>query len=346
MALFRRPRSSIGDGRTGPAVTRFWSWWDVARTHLDGAADADDRGALGTLLDARVRDVHPDLTWTVTAGARSAHMLVLSGGRHPALRSVTERWYRAGPAPDPRWEFHPAAPAEPAAFSARVVVGGLDLDPARAVAGVRADDRRYRLDVSVHHPAFAELGAPAAGRVAEVLVGWALGEDEIDRWIGRIVSTDLPPLDSVPLSMLGAVTAQLHDRWGGERWAVLEGAFGDRRLIAAVRHPLHRVDHPLLDEHPAVRLPYADALPDGLPGEQALGDLLAFESALVSQLGPAALLVAQQTTSGERLLHLYVDSAASPLEAVRAMLGGYLGALGTVTAQFDPGWQAIEHLRG
>src|SRR5664279_6342621 len=127
---------------------------------------------------------------------------------------------------------------------------------------------------------------------------------------------------------------------------MLDGSFGKRRLIAAVRHPLHRVDHPLLDEHLAVRLPYADTLPDGLPGPHALAELQAFEDILVSRLGADALLVAQQTTSGERLLHLYADSAASPVGAVRALLSNYLSALATVTAEFDPGWQSIEHLRG
>jgi hypothetical protein len=345
MTPFRRRRGRSGEGRYAADAGRFWSWWDGARDRIGGAVDDGDLSAVRALIEPRLREIHPDLTWTAGTGVQAAHMLVVTGNRHPGLRSVTERWRRAGPADDARWEYHPAAPAEPYAFSARVVVGGLEIDPGHAVALVTTDDQRCRLNLSVHHPAFSQLGAAASRRVCDVLVTWALGEDDVDRWIGLISPAETEPLDSVPMAMLSAVTAQLPSRWGGERWSMLEGSFGKRRLIATVRHPLHRVDHPLLDEHLAVRLPYADMLPDGLPGPHALAELQTFEDIVVSRLGGDALLVAQQTSSGERLLHLYADSASSPVGAVRQLLSTYLSALATLTAEFDPGWQSIEHLR-
>ncbi|HEX2808098.1 MAG TPA: hypothetical protein VHN80_18190, partial [Kineosporiaceae bacterium] len=248
MALFRRHRAHSGEGRSAADAGRFWSWWEGARDRIEAAVEGGDKGAVRALIEPRLREIHPDLTWTASIGVQAAYMLVVTGNRHPALRSVAERWRRAGPADDARWEYHPAAPAEPSAFSARVVVGGLEIDPGRAVALVTTDDQRCRLDVSVHHPAFGRLGAAGSNRVAEVLVTWALGEDDLDRWIGQISAATTEPLDSVPVAMLGSVTAQLPSRWGGDRWSMLEGSFGRRRLIASVRHPLHRVDHPLLDE--------------------------------------------------------------------------------------------------
>jgi hypothetical protein len=272
-------------------------------------------------------------------------MLVVSGSRHPALRGVAERWRRAGPVDDPEWEYHPAFPAEPAAFEAQVRVGSLELDPAQASARATADDRRYRLDLTIHHPDFDRLDELARSRVANVLVGWALGEDDADRWVGKIAAVLDRPVDAVPVSALSSVTEQLAVRWGGERWSTLEGAYGDQKLIALVRHPLHRVDHPLFDEHIAVRLPYSDTLPDGLPTEPAMAELKAFEEVLADRLRSDALLVAQQTASGERLLHFYADSASRRAYAIRRLMNRYPGPTGNVHAEYDPGWQRIEHLR-
>jgi hypothetical protein len=234
-------------------------------------------------------------------------------------------------------------PAEPGAFDALVEVAGSELDPREAAALVRLDDLRYRMDVTVHHPLFDQLDQGTRTRVANVLVGWALGEDDADRWVGQIEATTTRPLDSVPMAVLGTLTEQLSTRWGGERWIVLEGAFGASRLVAAVRHPVHRVDHPLFDEHLAVRLPYLTSEADGQPDTIAEQDLAAAQRALLTSLGPDALLVATQTAAGERLLHLYADSAASPVEAVRLVLSAQAEA--SVEATYDPGWDAVEHLR-
>jgi hypothetical protein len=147
------------------------------------------------------------------------------------------------------------------------------------------------------------------------------------------------------VASLGGVAEQAARRWGGERWATLEGAFGHERLVAVVRHPLHRVDHPLIDEHIAVRLPYRSAAPDGQPTPAALDDLLVIQRAITARLASNAVLVGMQTAGGERLLHLYADSCESPLATVREMLGGYVAGEATAEAHFDPGWDAVEHLR-
>jgi hypothetical protein len=349
MALFhRRARGGAeppARDRAAVGAERFWAWWAGARDQVTVAAAGDQQSRLSGLLAPRVRTIDPRLSWQVGAGSGARFMLVLSGGRSHALRPVTERWRLAGPPADDVWEFHPAVPADPGAFQDLVELGDRTIDPGQASALIRADDARCRIDISVFHPVFAGLDDTGRRRVGDVLVGWALGEDDTDRWVGQVEAVRYRPLDSVPVAMLPALTDQLADRWSGERWVSLEGSFGDRRLIASLRHPLHRVDHPLLDQHLAVRLPYLDTMPDGLPTERSLGDLLSFERTLTDRLGDRALLVAQQTTSGERLLHFYADSTASPLPMIQAMLGGYLGPPVTVTAQDDPGWESIEHLR-
>ena len=343
MAIFRRRRRAAD--RADARADRFWSWWSSYRESVAAAFDAADTKRVRQLVEPRARAFHRDLAWHVGPGTRSRLMLVLSGARHPALRVVAERWRMAGPADDAHWEYHAAFPPEPSAFASRVQVGNLELDPAEAVVLATPDDRRFRLDLVVHHPAFAQLNELGRSRVANVLTGWALGEDDTDRWVGKIAASVDRPFDSVPVSMLSTVAGQLTERWGGERWATLEGSFGKQRLIATVRHPLHRVDYPLFDEHIAVRLPYDEALPDGLPTEQAMAELKTFEEVLMGRLRSDALLVAQQTASGERLLHFYADSAARRAYAIRGLLSRYLGPLATCQAEYDPGWQRIDHLR-
>jgi hypothetical protein len=349
MTLFRHRRPAEAySPRAHPysaGIARFWAWWARVRGELTAAVDDQDRLRARTLLGPEVGGIDRDLTWYTGPGLRARHMLVVSGARHPALRVVAERWRRAGPPDDAIWEFHPAMPAEPAAFEALVQVAGIELEPGEAATLVRLDDLRFRMDVSVFHPAFGRLDQVTRTRVANVLVGWALGEDDTDRWIGQIDATTVRPLDSVPAAMLGALTSQLSARWSRERWATLEGAFGRSRLVAAVRHPLHRVDHPLFDEHIAVRLPYQTAEPDGQPGPDAEQDLSAAREAIVRRLGPDAVLVATQTADGEQLVQFYADSAASPVEAVRAVLREDAHTDASVAATYDPGWDVVEHLR-
>jgi hypothetical protein len=338
-------------------IARFWTWWThagyaVADAVAQSAPGLDgEAGVARALLDPAIGQIDPGLAWHVGRGAGSRFVLVVSGARHPALRVVAERWRRAGPPDDALWQFHPARPAQPSSFDAPVQVAGIVLEPAEALALVQLDDARFRMDVSVFHPAFAQLEQGAQTQVANVLVGWALGEDDTDRWIGQVDTTTTRPLNAVPVSLLGGLLGQLVARWGEERWATVEGVFGRSRLVATVRHPLHRVDHPLFDEHLAVRLPYRTTEPDGQPGPAAEAALTAARRALVDQLGANAILVATQTADGERLLHFYADSTASPLEDVRGVLTAHTLLTAPesdeagVQVTYDPGWDAVDHLR-
>jgi hypothetical protein len=59
----------------------------------------------------------------------SAHALCVTPEGRPELRSVSERWVRAGPAADAVWEYHPARPASLDALAATLEIEGRQLDP-------------------------------------------------------------------------------------------------------------------------------------------------------------------------------------------------------------------------
>ncbi len=347
MALFRRKSRSRNTTSVGGSVAPFWTWWAQACPEVTSAVEAADTAAVEALIGPQVERIHPDLEWEFGVGTDAKHRFVVSSGGRPELRPLAERWRRAGPPDDGTWEFRPARQVELDVFHSGQVMsaGGVEVNLAAVVAQAHVDDRRCRLDVSVFHPRFFEMTEHARAHLAFLVLDWALGEDDVERWLGAVEAVTVSPLDPIPVATLGAVVEQAAERWAGERWAVMEGWHGDHRLIASIRHPLHRVDHPLFDEHVAVRLTYSDPLPGGLPGERALDDLRAFEEALVGRLGRSALLVAQETSMGERVLHLYGDSTASVVPLIEAMLRGYTSGSASVSGDHDPSWRMLEHLR-
>jgi hypothetical protein len=343
VSLFRR-RSAVTAGPP-PAVARFWDWWAAAGDQVAAAVDRGDTAAADALVAPHVRTLDPALRAETGGGRFARRRLVVTAAGRTDLRPLTERWCRASPGDGLEWEFLPARPAVPEFFDRTIDVGGVPVQLGATAVEARTDDRRCRLDIGVWNPALPALTEEERERFGLCVLEWALGEDDVERWVGQMEPLDARPLDSVPASMLAAVTEQLTQRWGGDGWALLEGTAGTRRLVAQVRRPLHRVDHALFDEHVAVSLPYTDLTLEGLPGETAAGDLRAFEEALVARVGGRAVLVAHETTSGERLLHLYDDALASVLPDVRSILGGYIGGGATATARYDPAWRSVEHLR-
>ena len=341
VALFRRRRSAPG---LPSSVPGFWSWWSGVSSSAADSADRGDEDGVQRAVAHQLRTVDPGLQAALLPGRRSRHALALTAGGRADLRTLAERVRRAGPGDDAVWEYHSATPPRPEQFDQTLEVHGQRVDLAATAVEARVDDQRCRLDVGVFNPSFARLPEEDRERLAVTTLTWALGEDDVERWIGEVVPLEHRPLDSVPAAMLAAVTSELGRRWT-DHWSLLEGTHGRLRLVAAIRSPLHRVDHLLFDEHLTVRLPYDDLTLDGLPGPRSSGDLLAFEEALVSTVGHRAVLVAHETSAGERVLHLYDDSTASVEADVRVMLPGYLGPVGMLECDLDPAWRGVEHLR-
>jgi hypothetical protein len=343
--LLRRPLGFRQDTAPAGAIGEFWRWWADAR--LDVAAALQDGAtiALDKLVGPQVEALHPGLTWETTPGEAARHRFVLTGGGDPALRVLTERWHRSGPAADTLWEYAPARQADLGRHRCTATIAGCRLDLPSTLVGAQVDDTRCRLDVSVFHPAFAQM--PEAGRraAASRVLEWALGEDDVVRWVGDVRASAYAPLEEVPVVGLDAVVRQLRARWG-QRWIELSGTSArGARVDAAVRHPVHRSDYPLFDEHVAVRLPFADQTFDGLPAELAARELAAFEVHLTQRLGTGAVLVGHETSCGQRVLHLYGDSEHSVRAQITPLVSAWVAGVAHVHTQPDPTWRATAHLR-
>jgi len=341
--MTRRGRGRAGyEG--GRPVEDFWGWWASAgRAAAEaGIGGAGFEGFTGEMT-TRVQAMHPDLAWELAPGERAEHALVVTAAGVPALRRLAERWYQHAPAAGAVWEYHPARQASPSSLGAVLELGGQMLRLAELTFDLHVDNDRDLINTVVFHPLFATMPSDARYQVGFLALDWALGEDGVTRWVGGVDTTDTRPSAGVAADGLIETVEALAGRAGWPRWVLLHGEREGAVIHASLCVPAKWVDHPLMDLHLTVALPFAGQTPQGLPGPSSLDLLRALEDELTDRLEPRALLVAHETTCGVRTLHLYADSDAPDLpEQVRDAVAGWPGA--SVNSNLDAGWRAIRHL--
>jgi hypothetical protein len=294
-------------------------------------------------MTARVQAMHSDLAWELAPDARAEHALVVTAAGVPALRRLAERWYQHAPAVSAVWEYHPARQASPSSLAAVLEIGGQRLGLDKLIFDLHVDNDRDVIDTVVFHPSFARMPSDARNQVGFLALDWALGEDGVTRWIGGFETSGTHPAAGVPADGLIETVGALAGRAGQPRWVLLRGEREGAVVLASLAVPAKWVDHPLMDLHLAVTLPFAGQTPEGLPGPGSLDQLRALEDELTDRLEPRALLVAHENTRGVRTLHLYADSDDSAVgEHARDAVAGWPGA--AVNSTLDAGWRAIRHL--
>lgn len=342
MPLFRRRQGP--PELTGPAVFDFWQWWGSSRASLMETLHKPSglSRRAGEELTARVHAIHPALAWEVGPGHLAEFQLTLSPEGDPALRAVTERWRRAGPGDDLQFEYHPARTAAVSMGGLKLRVGQSSLDLDHMVVGTRFDRSRARIDLQLHHPGLSELDDDGRMTVCFLALDAALGEDEVERWIGEVTPVLSRPIDQIGIVHLPVVVEQLTDEVGSDSWVLMEGSASDGTLVlVSAVFPLRRVDSPLLDLHVAVNVPYGERAESGLPTETSLQALRDFEDALSQRLGGSARLVAHLTNSGARMLHFYADREGTVPDQITAMLRAWPHGRALVTSEPDPAWRAV-----
>ncbi len=337
VVIFGRRRDR--DPRAG--IAAFWAWWPQVSGKLDRALAAGELSGVDRMLSSKVAAIHPDIAWELTAGRKARNALVLSPEGSPVLRAVTERWLRAGPGADDVWEYHPARQSDLREFECSFQLGRHMFDPGKARFGTEVDHDRARVHVLVHHPDFPFLDDADRLRAAFLMLDWALGEDDVERWLGEIRVTGVEQPHDV--AGVRTVVTELAGEYGADDWTLLEG-IDDRgqTLEAQVRVPFPRMDHPLFDLHGAIRIGYR-AGEDGQPTEEESAALDVISKGLLGRLGRSAVLTAVVTTGGVRNLHLYADHEGvvpGQVEAWAAQQPRPVSAAWTP----DPGWEILRTL--
>ncbi|MFF5259149.1 DUF695 domain-containing protein [Actinomadura viridis] len=371
MGIFRRPRET--PAATPASISEFWEWWAKARPDIEAAlgsaaasgapvspesletpAAAETSGEDGQPgeglsaqiveeLTHRVHRIHPDLQWEIGGGEDDHPILTVTGAGDPALRGLAERWYRAAPrgAAAGGWRFHPARQADHEMLEHKLVLGDHEFDLDYVKLGMRADTARARVDISAYHPDFLFVSEEQRVQVAMHVLDWAMGEDDVARWIGEVTIATEPPVDALPPAMLPAVVEQIAEPFEEPAWLTGEGRTprGHPARLGA-RFPLHRQDYPLCDLHVAISVPYAHSNPDRLPVEPSAGALRKFEKKL-SSLGDRAVLAVRETGDGLRVFHLYADPDSGVIAELDQLAASWSEGKAKVASTSDPGWRAL-----
>jgi hypothetical protein len=205
-----------------------------------------------------------------------------------------------------------------------------------------------RLDVTVHHPAFAGLSPQARQRIALLALDAAIGETAVELWIGEITPSELAPRDGfglVPLrSFVERMQSEYVDSDGVPAWLLLRGEGARGPVLAAVTVPLHPAAFPLLTHHVSVLAPYSEQNEDGLPAGASLDALRSLEDQLADLLGRDGRVVAHESAAGVRLIHAYADGATEAPERLRRARLPWPDGSVEVQVTPDPAWDGVRHL--
>ncbi len=359
---------SFARWRRDPAVAieEFWTWWPTVAAAIaedlhaadDGAGYSDiakrgHRGLPGRRVRAlsdKVSAIHPELTWELLDGILARHALVLTSEGSPELRPLTERWRRAGPGDDEFWEYYPARPPNPGALRRPITWRGISISPQQARFGTEIDRDRGRMHVIVSHPQLPYLDDAERLRLAFLLLDWALGEDDTERWVGEVRFSE--SAQECDVSELRSALTGLAREFRSAHWAQLEGVDSQGRSARLqVRVPLPRLDYPLFDFLGTIEFPYqqpvniaeaADVFTAAEPDTAELIELEGLTRGLVALLGDSAVLAASATLPDRMTLHFYACAQGVVPDQV-AVWSKQQQRPVRVAWTPDPGWDTVRH---
>jgi hypothetical protein len=339
MGLFRR--KARPEAQT---ITEFWQWWVRMRDAMAVARNAGLVRVFADDLSSRVEAIHPGLDWEVAAGTASAHALIVTPNGQAELRATTARWLAAAPPADETWSYRSARAADPAMFTRILELRGYELELAHVRYDITVNEPTRQVDVVCYHPAFAGLPDHVRDRTTFLTLAWAVGEEEMETWIGRIGWTATEPVDpKTPGDLWHAVAAEASDDEGG--WLGVVGERPDGApLVAMVAVPLRPARWPLFDLYVPVRLPYRRYNESQLPGAESTTALHSFEDELRAAIGASGEIVAHETGGRLRTLHFYVDSQTNARAAIESYLPRWREGRASTRPRLDPAFDQVRHL--
>jgi hypothetical protein len=338
MRLFRKKARPEAE-----TIAEFWEWWATARDDVAAAIPAGAVRDFADELGRRVEAIHSDLQWELAPGMTSAHALVVTSGGQAALRATAARWLAAAPPADDTWSYRCVRAADPSTFESTIELDGHKLELTHIRYGITVDKQRHQIDVVCYHPAFAGLPDNIQAQITFLTLDWAVGENDVEIWLGEIGWTATPPANpATPQELRHAITAVASDE---DSWVLMEGQRQDGTpLLATAASPLRSARWPRFDLHVPIRLPY-QRHNDGLfPVDDSLTALRAFEDEVSAAIATNGALVAHETSGGIRTLHYYVDSQSNARAEIESRLTGWREGRASIKPQLDPAFEHIRHL--
>jgi hypothetical protein len=337
----KAPLASPSKVTEGDAIDAFWSWWQSARGPLAKAIDDRTLDAWVDPLTEHVRAVDPGLAWELGPGVRSQHHLCVTGEGSAALRVTAERWLSRAPAPDATWEYYPARQPSGRDRKLTLQLAGVDLSYDDFRIGLELDETRRLLHVVVYHPKLSDLPEEQRSTAMFLTLDDWLGEDGVERWIGRARWTLEPSEAPSTRDALTEGVKKLASLNPGD-FTLLEGKHEDgRRKLAVVNFGLKRLDHLLMDIHFEVTIRYPDR-GDGLYSEAVGEDVNGMEDALLEQLGPDAVYIGHETGLGQRVIHLHATATGQARDILTRWERMHPIWEIDIVARSDPQWKVMK----
>jgi hypothetical protein len=338
MRLFRKQARPEAE-----TIAEFWQWWATVRDDVAKAILAGTVPDFADQFGRRVHAIHPELQWELAPGITSANALVVTSGGQATTRATAARWLAAAPPADETWSYRSARAADPSVFESTIELDGHKLELAHIRYGIAVNNQIHQIDVACYHPAFANLPDNLQGQITFLTLDWAVGEDDVETWLGEITWTAIEPTNpKTPEDLRHAVTAVASDE---DSWVLMEGQRQDGApLLATTASPLRSARWPRFDLYVPLRLPYQRYNEAQFPVDESLAALHRFEDELSAAIGANGALVAHETSGRERTLHFYVDSQTNARAELESHLPRWQEGRASVEPQLDPAFERVRHL--
>jgi hypothetical protein len=320
--------------KQGPAQDGgFWAWWSQARPRIEHAIEQGsfDRRLVDE-ISRSVKAIDPRLAWEFSKGRQARHAFTVTPEGNAMSRPAALTWLASAPEADTTWEFHASRQPSQDPGSFEVAGHRFDVDAVRAIASW--DDQRLRADVRLWHPAWPEVPDIVRQQVAFLFLDELLGEDDVERWIGRIDLLDAPTAGLARDELRGFIRARAVDG-NGDTWVV--GEREDHRgqvEVVIANAALKRIDLPFADQHVGISI----AL-DGMPKDALAEELNAAEDRLVALLGPDGALAGRTTSAFGRVMHFVAEDPDRVRQAIDTWAQELPPWRIAVNLEHDPTWE-------
>lgn len=346
MNWFKRKKNTapMTDGTT--PIVAFWRWWETAHDQVLDTLTTGPTPSTAAEVTAHVSAIHPGLVWEISKGRTSEYALIVTAGHDPRARRHAREWLNAAPAPSPTWEYDDMR-------AAGDINGVLHFaDTCIELADVKVVPERVgnTLHCLVCHPAFAHLTDDEQFHLAVHIFQTILGEPTADLWVGAVASSAQAPADAIPLAAIPALAQELQEELapGGEmNWVLMHGEDPETGpVMVSCLAQFCSKQAPLCDTHLAIEVPYNDQTEQGMPGEGSFDALLDLEEQIIDAAGDNGFFVARLTTAGVRTYHVYVDPTTNAQQQITAVVANWPQGAVSVSAAYDPNWEAALALVG
>jgi hypothetical protein len=292
-------------------------------------------------ISSAVKGIHSGLAWELGPSHRARNTFCVTSEGNLAIRRYAEDWLAAAPEADGTWEFVTARPPVPSSSLGDIAIelGGASAKVGEARVAITPDKGRERLDLSVWHPAFPDLPVDARAQLGYLILDTALGEDGVERWVGRIEWVGTPTDHAVGIATLPAEIERFATDVTGDQFALFQGPSQrtGNDLILNLNTALKHIDHIGKEHLLTVSIPGLTTAENGMPSGEETARLEPIEDQLDVALREVAVM-GRLTGDGSRILYRYVASGAAA-DIARTWAAGFLGDRRvSIDVREDSGW--------